>query len=143
MDKWSTSVFWILVLWIPSFTFGQGGHLTVTVKDIEVGVGKIYVALYDSPANFLKKYAYSESASADATTKDISFFNLREGEYAISVIHDQNENGELDKNFFGIPKEGFGFLNGMMGRFGPPGFDQVKITWTGESQKVIVPLKYY
>jgi uncharacterized protein (DUF2141 family) len=29
--------------------------------------------------------------------------------YAIAVIHDENRNGELDTNMFGIPKEGYGF----------------------------------
>jgi uncharacterized protein (DUF2141 family) len=28
------------------------------------------------------------------------------------VIHDENRNGELDTNMFGIPKEGYGFSSG-------------------------------
>ena len=36
-------------------------------------------------------------------------FTIKPGSYAIGVIHDENNNGELDYNFLGIPKEGYGF----------------------------------
>ncbi len=45
----------------------------------------------------------------------VVFENLAPGEYGISVVHDENENGDLDKNFVGIPKEGFAFGNNAMG----------------------------
>lgn len=38
-------------------------------------------------------------------------FELPPGRYAVAVIHDENENHKLDRNFLGIPKEGFGFAN--------------------------------
>jgi uncharacterized protein (DUF2141 family) len=38
-------------------------------------------------------------------------FQLPAGKYAIAVIHDENGNHKLDRNFLGIPKEGFGFAN--------------------------------
>ncbi len=46
--------------------------------------------------------------------KDVSFefSDIKPGTYAIAVIHDENRNGELDSNFFGIPTEGYGFSSG-------------------------------
>jgi uncharacterized protein (DUF2141 family) len=43
--------------------------------------------------------------------KDASFefSDIKPGKYAIAVIHDENCNGKLDTNMFGIPKEGYGF----------------------------------
>jgi uncharacterized protein (DUF2141 family) len=38
-------------------------------------------------------------------------FQVPAGRYAAVVIHDENSNMKLDRNFFGIPKEGFGFSN--------------------------------
>jgi uncharacterized protein (DUF2141 family) len=35
------------------------------------------------------------------------FSDIKPGNYAIAVIHDENRNGELDTNMFGIPKEGW------------------------------------
>lgn len=37
--------------------------------------------------------------------------NLPPGDYGVVVIHDENRNQKLDRNFLGIPKEGFGFAN--------------------------------
>ena len=33
------------------------------------------------------------------------------GYYAVKLYHDENQNKKLDKNFFGIPTEGYGFSN--------------------------------
>ena len=39
-------------------------------------------------------------------------------------FHDENSNEELDTNFIGIPKEGFGFSNDAFGKFGPKKFKE-------------------
>ena len=38
-------------------------------------------------------------------------FEVPAGKYGVVVIHDENKNHKLDRNIFGIPKEGFGFAN--------------------------------
>lgn len=46
-------------------------------------------------------------------TKDsstITFTNLPKGKYAINILHDENENGKVNKGFM-LPKEGIGFSN--------------------------------
>ena len=50
-------------------------------------------------------------------------FELPDGIYAIGLYVDSNKNEKLDTNFFGIPKEQFGFSNNAKGRFGPPSFE--------------------
>ena len=47
--------------------------------------------------------------------------NLPPGDYGIVAIHDENKNHKLDRNFIGIPKEGFGFANNPhVGLSAPP-----------------------
>jgi len=41
----------------------------------------------------------------------VAFTDLHDGVYAVSVFHDENENQKLDKDFVGIPKEGYGASN--------------------------------
>ena len=41
----------------------------------------------------------------------LQFKDLPPGNYAVQVMHDENENGQLDTNFLGIPVEGYGFSN--------------------------------
>jgi uncharacterized protein (DUF2141 family) len=37
--------------------------------------------------------------------------HLQPGDYGVATIHDENRNARLDRNFIGVPKEGFGFAN--------------------------------
>ena len=47
--------------------------------------------------------------------------NLPPGDYGVVAIHDENKNRKLDRNFFGVPKEGFGFANNPhVGLSAPP-----------------------
>lgn len=59
-------------------------------------------------------------------------FQIPPGRYGIVVIHDENENQRLDRNFFGIPKEGFGFANNPRIIFSAP-------SWRAASTAVTCP----
>ena len=66
---------------------------------------------------------------------------LPDDTYAVSVIHDQNDNGKLDTNFLGIPQEGFGFSNNPRIFFGPPSFSSA--SFDSKDIKVIkIQMKY-
>jgi uncharacterized protein (DUF2141 family) len=47
---------------------------------------------------------------AGATTR-CEFRNVTAGIYAIAVMHDENDNRRLEKNFLGVPTEGYGVSN--------------------------------
>ena len=69
-------------------------------------------------------------------------FNLPEGRYAIVVLHDENRNHKLDRNFIGIPKEGFGFANNSRVGLSAPAFDAARLTVTCPSTSVSIHLIY-
>ena len=52
---------------------------------------------------------------------------LEKGYYGIKIYIDKNLNGKFDTNFFGIPKEQFGFSNNAIGLVGPPTFEKSMI----------------
>lgn len=56
------------------------------------------------------------------------FKDLNYGDYAISVHHDVNNDGKVNTNFVGIPKEGLGASNDAKGFMGPPSFDKAKVS---------------
>lgn len=59
-----------------------------------------------------------DPASKTATA---TFDDLAPGVYGFAMIHDENENHKLDRNFIGYPKEGFGFANNPhVGLSAPP-----------------------
>jgi uncharacterized protein (DUF2141 family) len=125
-----------------SHVFAQG-NLEVTVQNIKEKKGTIRVGLFTNEKDFLKKATEGKVVKASGEEIIVSFNNLKPGIYAVSVIHDENENGELDSNFMGIPKEGFGFGNNAMGSFGPPSFDEAKVIIDKDPVKQVVKLKYY
>jgi len=54
-------------------------------------------------------------------------FQVPAGRYAIAVIHDENSNMQLDRNFLGVPKEGFGFSRNPRVAFSAPSFQSAEV----------------
>lgn len=91
----------------------HAGDLTVTVSDIRTAKGTLMVAVMNSDAawnNQAKPVAGTKVAAVEGKVT-LHFKDLPSGEYAVQVMHDENDNGTLDANFLGIPTEGYGFSN--------------------------------
>lgn len=56
------------------------------------------------------------------------FENIPAGVYAVMVFHDANNNKKIDKNFLGIPKEGYGASQNKLPFASAPTFDANKFT---------------
>jgi uncharacterized protein (DUF2141 family) len=120
------------------FTYAQ--NMTVVIKNVKGNAGNIRLAIYNSDDQFMKKEIAAVEVKAVNGQVVAVLKNIGVGTYAISVIHDANNNKELDSNAFGMPKEGFGFSNDAMGMFGPPDFKKASFVYT--NQEVVVNLKY-
>jgi uncharacterized protein (DUF2141 family) len=118
------------------------GQLEVIVHDIKNDAGIVMVGLFNSSETFTKKAWKGEKSKAKPGTIRVIFHDIPSGNYAVSAYHDVNENGKLDMNFLGIPKEGFGFSNDAMGTFGPPSFEKAMIK-TPTSGPVSLKMKYF
>ena len=124
----------LLMIVLNSFeTFAQSS-LEIHVDNIKSKKGSIRFGLFSSEADYLKTPV--EKRVIKSTGKDVTvvFENLQPGDYALSVIHDENDNGELDSNALGIPKEGFGFGNNALGSFKIDGVAPISLGdgWVGE-----------
>ena len=88
-----------------------GFDIKVNVTDVRNESGKVYIGLYNTSNGFTEVSQTFQEKIIDSKvgTIEYTFQNIDKGTYAISVFHDENENGELDKNLFGVPKEGYGF----------------------------------
>jgi uncharacterized protein (DUF2141 family) len=131
-----------MILVATGFSYSQG-NLEVTVENIRTTSGNIRVGLFDSEPEFLKKAIIGKVIKATADKVTVVFENIKPGEYGLSVFHDENENGELDSNAIGLPKEGFAFGNNAMGMFGPPSFEKAKVTVSKDKVvRQVLKLKY-
>lgn len=98
----------------------KGYTLTVLIKDLRNSEGVILMSLQDEH----KKTIQRKKVSIQDHEVKVQFDGLASGKYAIKYIHDENEDGKMNTNFMGIPKEGFGFANDARGSMGPPDFEK-------------------
>ena len=59
-------------------------------------------------------------------TVDVCLTAPEPGTYAVAVYHDENANVKFDKNWFGLPVEGYGISNNPTFFLRAPAFDEAK-----------------
>jgi uncharacterized protein (DUF2141 family) len=100
--------------------------LTISISDVEKGKGHLMIALYKSEEDYKSGKASFHTKVEALNGKEIAVFeNLADGEYAIKIYQDENDNNKMDFNMMGIPKEGYGFSNNI-GMFGAPEYKEAK-----------------
>jgi uncharacterized protein (DUF2141 family) len=107
--------------------------LRVEVTGLQNAQGNIYIAVYDSKDTWLGKETVLEQqiVIVEARSEDglvSTELDLPPGEYALSIYHDTNDNGDLDTNFIGIPKEPVALSNNARPKFGPPKYKDAVFT---------------
>ncbi len=113
------------------FSFSNSIDCVFTLENIHVKKGKIYYIVYDSDSSFLDEskaiIKHTLDFKPDSNSLDIEIKVPKDGYYALMVFHDINDNGKLDKNFFGIPKEPIAMSNNFKPKFKSPTFQDVKV----------------
>ena len=103
--------------------------ITANISNINSIKGNIMLGLYSHADGFTEIDRVYKNGKIELSKNNIvsySFKDIPNGTYAISVFHDKNVNNKLDKNFFGIPKEGYGFSNNIRPRLRGATFDESK-----------------
>lgn len=107
----------------------ETGSLTVNIDVVkDQGKGQLVFMLFDQENGFPKevdKAKYKAIVQEVKAKTSYTFEDIPYGEYAICVFHDTNENGEIDTNFMGMPKEHVAASN--MTGLGKPTFKKSEI----------------
>ena len=127
--------FSIIVTLLMSLNFQQlkdNYSLTIIVKNLRNSKGVVQFALYNEkgsiPDEKYKKYFKIGNVNIVDNTASISLKNIPQGIYAVSVLHDENKDGKIDKNFI-LPTEGIGFSNyNDFGLSNRPNFNRASFT---------------
>jgi len=103
--------------------------LTVKVTGIIGKKGIIEFGLFDNPDKYASVGGTCRKIRIQNTGNEVSatFQDLPEKKYGVCIYHDENSNDKCDKNFFGIPTEGYGFSNNKKPLFTIPSFDDCAI----------------
>lgn len=130
---------YLLVVFLGAYlslgTNSEPIELTVKITNIKTIEGTVHSAIYDSPEAFPKEEQelHQEIITVKSDTVTCKFKNLSSKIYAIAIFHDANLNGKIDKNFMGIPKEGYGFSRNYKPKFRAPKFDDASINLTADT----------
>jgi uncharacterized protein (DUF2141 family) len=135
----------ILTLLIINCSFISAQNLklmdiTVHVKNLSSNDGKILVGLYDTKIDFLKNRYKGAIVEIKNNTISVVFKDIPEGIYAVSFVHDENNNGKMDTNFMGIPNEDYGCSNNAKGFMGPPKWDDAKFELKTDHKIITITL---
>lgn len=100
-------------------------ELHIHVSGVPNPQGVVRAALYDSKESFLSfdRVLRNGSSGIQGDSTRIVLKGIPDGTYAVALFHDTNNNGKLDKNFLGIPKEAVAFSRASMRVFGPPRYE--------------------
>jgi len=128
----------IFCLFLLVAPFAPGSEkLEISVKHVQVGKGSIVVEIYNAKETFFKKPVETKTVKASGQTLDFSF-DVPDGVYAVAAYQDINENKELDKGIFNIPKEPYGLSNNYRPKFSAPTFDDCKFNINRETTITII-----
>jgi uncharacterized protein (DUF2141 family) len=125
-------LFSVGVSFAPSSLAQSGGHATLILKvtGLRSEKGQVKIAVFNSSEKWLGEQSVTWKIN------DVPY-----GDYGVAVLHDENSNGKMDKNFLGIPLEPYGFSNNVRITFGPPKWEKAKFTVTDLTTEVSIEVK--
>jgi uncharacterized protein (DUF2141 family) len=122
--------------------------LTITVNNLRSNQGQVLLCVFSAESSDREAFPdcvkgrpvrQSKEAVADGKVV-VNYKGLKDGVYAVAVIHDENGNNELDTNFLGIPTEGIGISRNPR-LLGKPHFNEAQFEIKGKAA-IMVSAKY-
>jgi len=129
----------------PAHETPSGITITVQVATFRSRAGVLGCRLYHRPSGFPEGTAgtLERRVAIAGTSAACTFDNVAPGVYAVSVMHDENDNQKLDKNFLGIPTEGYGVSNNHTHAMRNPEWEESKVVVeAGKPLRLDIRLRY-
>ena len=121
--------------------------LTVNTAGFKGTKGQALVAIFDSKDAWpkLEKALRIEKVKPVKESLSVTFSDLPPGEYAVEVIHDENENGKLDMRWLPYPRpaEGAGVSNDAAATIGPPSWGDARFRIGAGGGVITIHMRYW
>lgn len=122
---WIKTLSAVLVFAIAGALWAQEESLTLTVQvsGAKPGVGQAIFSLFNSKKTFLETPLQSLEKPIDENgAAEFRVPGIMPGTYAVAIVYDEDNSGDLNTGLFGIPTEKVGVSNNHTPRFGPPSY---------------------
>ena len=118
----------------------SGHDLTLAVEGVRNTRGVIGVLVFNSSAGWpehVELAVTSKAVPAQTPETVLTIYDLPAGEYAVVVLHDENTNMKLDRDWIGKPKEQWGMSNNPHAALSTPSFDSARFSFDADKRLLI------
>ena len=129
----------------PAVVAAGAATLTIRLDGFRNDRGAAIVSLFQGEKGFPDDVAASRATVTVPIREGVAtafFRDLPYGDYAVSVLHDENGDGTMATGLFGAPREGFGFSGFPDYRFGPPAFAEVRFLLVEPEREMTIGIRY-
>lgn len=121
----------------------QEGTLVVNAAGFKHERGQAVANLFREGDDVLKKPYLKVAVKISEGKATMVFPNIKYGNYAVSIFHDENANDQLDHNIFRFPAEPLGFSNGFkLALFsGLPSFEKLRFVFQAGAKPPEITVK--
>jgi uncharacterized protein (DUF2141 family) len=126
-------------------TAESGNRLRVRVVGLRNNKGDVCCSLFSSAEDFPTNrdlLATTVTAPILDGTAICEFAAIAPGTYAVALFHDENSDGKFNRDWLGMPKEGFGFSNDAPARWHAPSFNTASFRFIGGISEILVHIRY-
>lgn len=123
----------------------SGKPVHVHIHGIRNAHGTVKAVLYGpDPKDFLVKGKKTDKEREPAREGTMTLCVAAQdvGYYAVVIYHDENNNHKFDRNWIGLPTEGFGVSNDPSLFLAAPNFEESKFEVTGDITHISIEMKY-
>ncbi len=122
------------------------GDVVITVTDLRSSKGVVRACM-TTRADIFPKCIKDPTAHRKVVpageTIEIRFSGVKPGDYAIALLHDENNNGKADRALGMMPKEGYGFSRDAPVRMAPPKFKDAVFKIEEGLSRVSIRMRYF
>ncbi len=137
----------VFVLILTTYGWAENSGLKVEISNIDNTEGMVLISIYDQEDDFPYQpfitYKVQKESLVDGR---LEYFiqDIKPGVYAITLLDDKNTNNDMDTNWLGIPKEGYGFSNNMEpSLLGAPPFEKCTFMIEQDIVKIKITMQYF
>lgn len=137
----------ILFLIIFSFSFTQETKLydlDIVVTGLKNTDGQLMISISKGKEGFPHNNYFKQLYISDFTSPrfNLTFKDIPNGNYAVSLLHDEDSNGKMNRNLIRIPKEGFAFSRNYKVLLRAPKYEEANFDIDTIKKPVVIKLQY-
>lgn len=132
--------------WTDAASEKAAGTARIHVAGLRSDSGQVVCTLFSSPQGYPgddnSQNTRTTTAKIIGRTAVCNFPGLAAGTYAAVVFHDENSDRSFNRNWIGMPKEGYGFSNNVFPMFRAPTFEEAGFRCSGGTINLKVRIRY-